>query len=458
MKKNKKGSALVITLCVLLLLVSMTAAVLPVSVSSYKNTVVNDETNKVNLMSESGLQQALTQIKKNNSLSSISLKSTDNKITCNVIFKDEYKYNATTLSYEPDPSYCTIESFATNGKYNKTMRVLLNKVTTTVVTPVTPPVTPPAAVSKVTTAIFGISNIEFMNGTINGDIGTNSTSNNSITYSWGRLNGTVHVPAGSNADSIVTGPYQNKPTIKTDGEIKSYPVPTMPAFPEASILGLKPDISLSGNKSFTIDSNGFYNNITVHSNNNITVDTSKGDVTLRIKNLNITQGSISINGNGKLKLYVDNCISIKGYLNKDRDPKLLELYCNNTDEIKFTGETNIYGSFYSDKADLTLAGSGNVRGDIITASSSIKITGGGGAGPRIIYAPNADISLEGGANVKSAVIGKTIYMNGGATITMPGLSPIEINLPGDTAAAEKKDDADSEITTTTITYSVNKWY
>ena len=93
---------------------------------TYKIEVANDNINRLNMMSESGVEAALAQVKKVISSSSLvdimGLKSYDGTITCNVVFHSG-TYDAPTNSYIPTPGSYTIESTASNATNSRTIRV-----------------------------------------------------------------------------------------------------------------------------------------------------------------------------------------------------------------------------------------------------------------------------------------------------------------------------------------------
>jgi len=114
--RKRSGSALILMLAVVTLLLILGSSLLTVSLSTYKSKVASDSVSKLNLMAESGAEVALAQVKKSTSSSSLvdisGLKSDDGSITCNVKFKIGYMYDSSTNTYVATANKDTIESIA----------------------------------------------------------------------------------------------------------------------------------------------------------------------------------------------------------------------------------------------------------------------------------------------------------------------------------------------------------
>jgi len=132
--RKKKGFVLILTLVVVLLLMVLGTSLVTLSTSTYKTEVASDNTNKLNMMTESGIEIALAEVKKTTLSSSLvnimGLKSDDGNITCNVFFRSGV-YDTSTKSYIPASGKYTIESNASNSTSSKTIRVPITQVTST---------------------------------------------------------------------------------------------------------------------------------------------------------------------------------------------------------------------------------------------------------------------------------------------------------------------------------------
>lgn len=283
-------------------------------------------------------------------------------------------------------------------------------------------------ISQFDTVLFANSNIEISGGAkIKGNIGTNSYAAGAISIGSANINGIVYIPTGGDPGKIVSIPnWANKPVIKQFDNTRVYASPVLPQFPED--LPGRTGFILKGSNSKTINSNGCYSSITIEANTTLIIDTTTGDKIIRINEFNVKQGIIKINGTGKVKLYVDKLDSLKGSFNKNGNEGQLELYCNNAGSFSIDGGTAINGSLYFGETDLHISGGAAIKGDIVTAGSSVIINGGTYADPKVIYAPNANIYVSGGAKVDGAIIGKSISVAGGSTVTLD--EPlIEVQLP-----------------------------
>lgn len=131
--KKKRGAVLILTLLVMLLLLALGAAVYSTASINYKTQIISDNIEKLNVMTESGMEVALAQIKKVKSsdgfVDIMALKSEDNSITCNVKFYKNLMYVTETGSYISAVGKHTIESTASNNINSRTLRVLITEGT-----------------------------------------------------------------------------------------------------------------------------------------------------------------------------------------------------------------------------------------------------------------------------------------------------------------------------------------
>lgn len=114
---KRKGSALVLMLAVITLLIVLSISVLTVSTSTFKSNIAYDRINQVRLLAESGVDQAIAQIKNSANLVVPSITSADNVMTCNV----------TIVPNTPIAGQYQIISKASGGGYSKTITVVFQK-------------------------------------------------------------------------------------------------------------------------------------------------------------------------------------------------------------------------------------------------------------------------------------------------------------------------------------------
>jgi hypothetical protein len=114
---KRKGSALVLMLAVITLFIVLSVSVLTVSTSAFKSNIAYDRINQVRLLAESGVDQAIAQIKNSSNLAVPVITSADNVMTCNV----------TITANTPVTGQYKIVSKASGGGYSKTLTVVYQK-------------------------------------------------------------------------------------------------------------------------------------------------------------------------------------------------------------------------------------------------------------------------------------------------------------------------------------------
>ncbi|WP_286904882.1 DUF7305 domain-containing protein [Clostridium sp. UBA1652] len=406
-RKKKKGASLIIVLMVLAVAMIFSSVTLTTISKTTKANAQEKKSEDVLFSAESGLEYGIAWFNKNKSgLGTYFNGKPTNSLgqKYNVIYSDNInslRVEVRVVEVISNKKYI-IESIAGNKKVSVYME---NQGSSTI---------------TINTAVYGKNNITLEGGYVLGNIETSSFSNGSITASNdATITGTVIIPPNGNFNIFNwTMDWKQKPNVvRKDSEINYLPL-VLPTFPDKSTLNQKANVSLAGgetNPYFSISGNSYYDRITIDKNRTLQINTNGGDTIIRIANLEMIQGKIVINGTGKVYLYVDNCIRVKGYVNVAGNKNNLAIYCNNSNTLSFDNETIINGSIYLSNASLVLANSGSVTGDIVTSGTSIQLSGASN-NLQVIYAPNASISLVGGASIKGAVIGKSIYLTGGAKI------------------------------------------
>lgn len=405
MKKQnkKKGASLIIVLMVLL--IAMVLSTVTLTTISRTTKANGEEKRSEDLLyaAESGLQYGIAYFNsKKDNTSSIELDEN--------ILPNGFKINShdTVVKINKISSGYEIISEAKQYERSRKVSVVIKKTS--------------SEIKQIPTSIYGIDKIYLKRG-VKGSIGTNSKNLGAITLDWGfRIDGEVYIPQGGNPDDIVKQPEWSgaRPRIKQVTKVAEYPIPKFPDFPTG--LQNKGNLKLEGNENNPpfifngINGNEYYENVTILNDRKLKINTVEGNNIIRIKNLNIDQGSIVINGPGKVLLYVDNCIRINGNeMNTSGNTKRFAVYCKSVqnNKLDIVGNTKVYASIYLNTSNITVGGSGQVFGDIITAGTEVKINGSSTAGEQIVYAPNAIVNIEGSAAFNGSLIGKEIYIYGG---------------------------------------------
>ncbi|EYE89727.1 hypothetical protein Q428_01350 [Fervidicella metallireducens AeB] len=430
MKKKHKGASLAIVLITSATLIILGGVLGLRVVSEVKQSVYKEKKTKAYYIARAGAAAASKWITNMNSSELDTLNSLGSQMISQPQDFGDGKFQ---IKINKQSEKIIIEStgMIEDGKYdNGTVKYVAEKVTAVLQKEST------NTISKVETAVYGETGL-YIKGKVSGDIGTSSSNAGAIEFDWGTsFNGTVYIPSGADKSKVIKVPknFNINPVVKTFDVIPTYPKPVLPSFPEN--LSNKGSILLQGAQSKTIEGEGYYSNITIKSNNILTINTKSGDNIIRIGQLNVEQGHIKVTGSGRLLIYVDDFIKLKGSLNGGGDKNKVIFYCGEKGTLYITGETEINGSLYLGETNLSITGSGKVSGDIVTSGTSITITGSGLVEPKVIYAPNANIELSGSGTVKGAVIGKSVSMTGGSEIVLNG--GIEIQIPIETVSQEGK--------------------
>ncbi len=275
---------------------------------------------------------------------------------------------------------------------------------------------------EATMAVFSNNDIIITNGTIDGNIGTNSSilveGNPSINGDIFLLEGLTITHKDNHEDNPNFWWLRNhnieKKIRESEREI-AYPLPVFPEFP--TNLVNKGNIKTTYmNEGLEINMSAYYENLEIVENRSITINTTGGDIVLRIKNFNVQQGSIKVTGSGNVKIFIDNFIRLKGGINKDGDSKNIQIYYNGMPPISIDNETKICGSVYIEQADLVLDNGGSIIGNIVSGGKNISVSGGTYIQEGMIYAPNAYVSIIAGGSIEGAIIANKFFMAGGAGI------------------------------------------
>jgi hypothetical protein len=218
---------------------------------------------------------------------------------------------------------------------------------------------------------------------------------------------------------------QVKGEILPLGETRTYPQLIFPDFPTGLIdrgsytAGWSP-VPAGGHR---ISENGYYSSITVP--NQLTIDVGNEDRILRIGTLDVQGGNpdnilINRTGNGRLILYVDNAFIFGGgaTINNNGATEALIMYYAGSNAINFSGNERFFGNVFIKDANLTIGGSSGITGHILTGGTNVEINGAADAYTRLLYAPNAHISMTGSSTLKGSVISKSFDGGSGNRIAV----------------------------------------
>ncbi|QNO16117.1 hypothetical protein HYG86_15745 [Alkalicella caledoniensis] len=225
--------------------------------------------------------------------------------------------------------------------------------------------------------------------------------------------------------------------VKTSDEPLTFSMPNFPVFPNLPIhpnmVEGTHNVIAEGNlnitnyqvANFTLHLNSDYkfNQINMNSGRTLNINIGNQDRVIVVEQLNIENGFINILGTGKLTIYVNNNITFNnGRINSEDKTQNLTIYLKGSGNpshpkvVNISGSQKIYASLYAEDADVQLFNSGGFQGNIITGGKNVNLSGSATANVRAIYAPNAKVSVDAGANVKGVVISNEFSMSGNTTL------------------------------------------
>ena len=326
--------------------------------------------------------------------------------------------------------------------------------------------------------IFALEGIDLSNGgssEIHGNTGTNSIAPNSVVFASQALirYGNLYIGPGADwdTDNVVVfnghnrSPTTNIPngTILNLSSTRNYPLPTFPAVPS---LEAKDDMNAGWypipDGGHRISASGKYTNINV--TNSLTIDIGNDDVIIQTQNLSVSgSGKIVLNktGTGRLILYVLNTFNLSGSstINKDGNYNDIYMYYQGNQSFDIPGATEFVGCIYTLNSDVTIRGSGGIKGHIITGGTVVNVTGAAEANVRAIYAPNALLTVTGSGSIKGALVAKKIKMQGNARVYYDNTMDLDFfeQLEWVSENNESNDETEQDESTVTNWWRDGKW-
>lgn len=258
---------------------------------------------------------------------------------------------------------------------------------------------------------------------IYGKSGTNAVTTGAVYLNGGPvIRGEILVGPvpPEHAASIVSVPHWIDVEVHP-GPKREYP---LPHFSDERFRNLpsRGSVQTDWNKrEIIIDSSGSYESIVAGSGNyTIVFDTKDSDLYVRTKTLKAHgAGKIEVRGTGRLFLYVDQSLDIVGgaALVHHGDPMKAVIFYAGSKTLALGGGVRFRGVIYVRDADVDIGGGFSAQAWILSGGRKVTFDGGANLGDvGIIYAPKANIDVMGGA-VTGIVIGNSVHVSGGATLT-----------------------------------------
>ncbi|AEE96321.1 DUF7305 domain-containing protein [Mahella australiensis] len=513
-RRGSKGSALMLTVMMSLILLTLTAGMSFYAVAEVKQTALQQKKMQAHYIARSGAELAVKWL-----TFMSSDQASDFADLSFPVYSAETPFGdgSFLITIENDTDTLTVISRGrvrdTSGFVEDTVVAVVEKVEASTSVPIE-------------YAIFGKNKITASGGgNITGDIAINSGKNGAISFSGNPSlqNCTIHIPEGANPNVVINKPHWYiLPPVKSDvPPDKIYPLPQPPTAPSFPIfptdLPDKGDIVLYwALTTLTVQGNALYNKVEIPYNGCVLTVNAPSDTVIHIRKLNISSdGKIQINGNGKVALYIDNYTGSGGFFITSQHPENVTVYWKSDfnlaaaatiggdvhaernisisggasingdiymggSSVNISGNAHISGAIHSGNASVALSGGAEVAGDIYTSGPNVDLSGGikiGGS----IYGGNTDIIFSGSATVERNIVtaGDTVNMSGGtdivngvlyapaATVVMSGGANINgaliadtINMSGGPSITYNKDavqDDPINVGNSTVTFEMGYW-
>jgi len=260
---------------------------------------------------------------------------------------------------------------------------------------------------------------------IKGSAGTNSVSNRAVDLTWSTgIDSTLYIGRSGRPEIVV---YQENHDhgnvgdgIENFSTVQSFPMPEFPEYPAKNVEGYS-ITTVWQNEPYILEPSDydgvFIPLIRVIGNRNITIDVGNENRVMHVREFDIQQGHIYLNGTGTLTLYVEDKLIINGSVNGNGLADQLFVYYRGSDHINLGGSSILKGGVFLKDANLTIGNSGGFQGHIVTGGETVNITGNAEAITRMIYAPNAHVSMGGSGRVTGAIVAKSFYAVGVGQVT-----------------------------------------
>lgn len=295
-------------------------------------------------------------------------------------------------------------------------------------------------------AILVKENITLNSALISGNIASASSLEKSIIImdggvkdlNWKNYADSIFIPINHKGIAIDKPTWMKDIPSATKKELGG--IPELPAFPDIPNYNKLEGFNFNynspdfGSSAMKLDKNSSLGKLEVDGSHTLIIDIGKGEKELVLDSLYLSgSGKIFIEGEGKLRIYVKNVLSISnGILNpvskaetlKDdynieensEHLKKLEIFYKGTDDFIINSNLKIYSSLYVEKAKILISGSGKIYGNILSGGSSFEVTGDGNIQPSLYFAPNADFIVSRSGKVSGTIIGKSIEVFGNGQI------------------------------------------
>lgn len=174
-----------------------------------------------------------------------------------------------------------------------------------------------------------------------------------------------------------------------------------------------------------------------NSNRSFSIDTGGANRTILVDALDLG-GDIHVEGEGTLTIVVTNSFNINNggiSFNEDGTPSKITIVYLGNSELNFGEIKQINGNMIVKNADVKTNNT-IINGVFLTGGNSVQLTGGGAGSNMMLIAPNAAVSLTGSYSINGAVIAKTFEMGGGTSLSYQSIDTTGFPFGSTTPAAD----------------------
>ncbi|MGI6365605.1 MAG: DUF7305 domain-containing protein [Bacillota bacterium] len=392
--RNQRGSILVVVLVVVFCLSIIGVSLAGLSLNDQRQTVRQQKDAEALYIARGGAEAVAAYILKNpEAAPGIIAQGQDE-----VILENGTRFVVKVS--ESETGQLRIESTGYSGNYSEMVALSLDYSPEKLTVPLNP---------VLDMAVFAEGNINIHGiigdgGADASNIGTNSIKQNSINIkSQGKIYGDVLGGAGGNINEILNNGGYIRGNTGTLDEERKYLLPIFPDFP--AYLPGRGNLTVNG--TTTVSASGKYGTISLDKNSELKVATgaSESEIEIYVNKLEIgNSGKITLVGNGKLILYVEDTFDLKNSasINLGGNPNRIIVYYKGTNRIKTANSSVLCGCMYAKTADIDVANGGDIAGSIFTGGAAVELKNSSHV--RVVYAPYATVTLHNSGNVDGAIV------------------------------------------------------
>ncbi|CZQ91728.1 PilX N-terminal domain-containing pilus assembly protein [Trichococcus collinsii] len=457
LRKDEKGSGLVLTLMVLLVLSVLGVSIGTLTLGSYRLSDANRDDTSAYYVAEAGAVAAYEEIQskvlgayENNATegsfyNQVSTIVTSQNGQASVDFGEQFGTEPTAkiATVKKDSKTYTITSI---GEVDGKKRTVTKQFTVTWVEKNTGgggglPTLPANA------ALLTQGKIEITNGTLQGNLYINSVEPKSFQISGNPTftSATLFYSNKTTAEELLDYPswYNKLPKLEAKDEVwdfGTYPgllnqisAPNMTEKLPVKKMGTHMVQDVDGNVKVTnyqavgyelkLESDVYIPEMTSNSNRSFSIDTGGFNRTILVDALDLG-GDIHIEGEGTLTIVVKNSFNINNggvSFNKDGSQSKLSLVYLGNSELDLGKIKQINGNVIVKNAGVKTNNT-IINGVFLTGGSTVQLSGGGAGSNMMLIAPNAAVTLTGSYSINGTVVAKTFEMGGGTRLSYQAIN------------------------------------